>query len=110
LRATDAGRIVGPKAANLGELSSRYPGMVSAGLAIPFGVYRSVLERPGPDGRQSMYDWLQQQHRLLQRIDDPGQRARTLSSFLQRARDWFATVEFPVGFFEALREQAATVF
>ena len=42
LRATDSGRIVGPKAANLGELYHYYPKAVAAGLAIPFGIFRSL--------------------------------------------------------------------
>ncbi|HMB61347.1 MAG TPA: hypothetical protein VKN35_15650, partial [Xanthomonadales bacterium] len=51
LRATDSGRIVGPKAAKLGELRVHYPGKVSRGVAIPFGLFRQeALEQPYPGG------------------------------------------------------------
>ena len=51
LRATDSGRIVGPKAAKLGELRTHYPGHVSRGVAIPFGIFRQeTLDQPYPAG------------------------------------------------------------
>ena len=43
LRATDSGRIVGPKAAKVGELRSRFPDHVVKGVAIPFGLYLSLI-------------------------------------------------------------------
>lgn len=51
LRASDAGVIVGPKAANLGELARRFPGHVAGGLALPFGMYRQHVDRPYESGR-----------------------------------------------------------
>lgn len=58
LRADDSGRTVGPKAAKLGELKRHYPEAVEEGLAIPFGVFRRMLDRPlsGTDG--SLFDWM----------------------------------------------------
>ncbi len=59
LRASDSGRTVGPKAAKLGELRKHYPGRVSRGVAIPFGMFRQqALEqkRPGHDG--TVWDWM----------------------------------------------------
>ncbi len=47
LRATDSGRLVGPKAAKLGELMSHFPDRVAPGVGIPFGLYReAMLDRP----------------------------------------------------------------
>ena len=52
LRAADSGRLVGPKAAKLGELMSRFPDRVAPGVGIPFGLYReAVLDRPYKGGR-----------------------------------------------------------
>lgn len=39
LRARDSGVLVGPKAANLGELAAFFPDNVSAGVALPFGLF-----------------------------------------------------------------------
>ena len=43
LRASDSGVKVGPKAANLGQLSNYFPDRVSPGFVIPFGVYREHI-------------------------------------------------------------------
>jgi phosphoenolpyruvate synthase/pyruvate phosphate dikinase len=39
LNAGLSGRVVGPKAANLGELATLFPGRVAPAIAIPFGIY-----------------------------------------------------------------------
>ncbi len=59
LRAEDSGRIVGPKAAKLGELRAQYPGQVSRGLAIPFGIFRQeAFEQPYPGGDGTVFNWM----------------------------------------------------
>ena len=59
LRATDSGRTVGPKAAKLGELRRHYPGQVSRGVAIPFGLFRQhALERKRPGHAGTVWDWM----------------------------------------------------
>ncbi|MGD2130094.1 MAG: PEP/pyruvate-binding domain-containing protein [Lysobacterales bacterium] len=74
LRATDSGRIVGPKAAKLGELRAHYPGHVSRGVAIPFGLFRQeALEQPHGDGG-TVFDWMEREYRALGTLPagDPG--------------------------------------
>ncbi len=59
LRASDSGRIVGPKAAKLGELRAHYPGRVSRGVAIPFGIFRQeTLDQPHPGGEGTVFEWM----------------------------------------------------
>jgi hypothetical protein len=80
LRATDSGRIVGPKAAKLGELRRHYPGHVSRGVAIPFGIFaREALEQPHPDGEGTVFEWMVQGYRQLERLpeDDPARAVQT---------------------------------
>jgi hypothetical protein len=48
LRASDSGRICGPKAANLGHLKHLFPEHVVDGLVIPFGVFRRHMNQPMP--------------------------------------------------------------
>jgi hypothetical protein len=38
-----SGRVVGPKAANLGQLARLFPGRVAPALAIPFGIYANQI-------------------------------------------------------------------
>jgi len=74
LRAVDSGRIVGPKAAKLGELRAHYPGHVSRGLAIPFGIFRQeAFEQPYPGGAGTVFEWMVIQYTELALIpvDDP---------------------------------------
>jgi hypothetical protein len=45
LRASDSGRICGPKAANLGQLKSLFADNVTSGFAVPFGIFRKHLDQ-----------------------------------------------------------------
>ncbi len=67
LRATDSGHTVGPKAANLGELRHHYPEAVSDGLAIPFGIFRQLLDQPMQGTNQTIFEWMVAQYRELEK-------------------------------------------
>ncbi len=85
LRATDSGRIVGPKAANLGELYHLYPEAVADGLAIPFGVFRSLLDQPATDGQQTVFEWMEEQYAALQGLPDgSAKRAAKMEALRQK--------------------------
>ncbi|NNE34246.1 MAG: phosphoenolpyruvate synthase, partial [Rhodothermales bacterium] len=60
LRASDSGRICGPKAANLGQLSSLFPGRVAPGFIIPFGVFRQHMDQRMPGKAGSYWDFLRE--------------------------------------------------
>lgn len=80
LRATDSGAVVGPKAAKLGELRARYPGHVSRGAAIPFGLfYQEALLQPMPGGGGTVYEWMVNNYQQLAALPktDPQRTART---------------------------------
>jgi len=104
LRATDSGRIVGPKAAKLGELRAHYPGNVSRGVAIPFGVFRQeVFEQPYPDGDGTVFDWMVKNYTELAAMpaDDPA-RARKTEAFRARLYDIVVNTKFSPAFKEKL--------
>ena len=68
LSAADSGRTVGPKAAKLAELRKHYPEAVSRGLALPFGLFKSVvLDQPHPQGG-TLFEWMQGQYRELEAL------------------------------------------
>jgi hypothetical protein len=83
LRATDSGRIVGPKAAKLGELHHAFPDRVSKGVAIPFGVFREVvLDKPYKGGNQTVFDWMVEQYAKIHALPEGSeQRAQTAEAF-----------------------------
>ncbi len=89
LRASDSGRIVGPKAAKLGELRKHYPGHVSRGVAIPFGMFRQeALEQPHAGGEGTVFDWMVKSYQQLAEIplDDP-RRAGMVEAFRSELYD-----------------------
>jgi len=107
LRARDAGRIVGPKAANLGELKHHYPDAVTEGLVIPFGHFRALLERPIAPGGPSVFDWMRGEYRRLAGLRG-AERTRQTRAFLCRLRDWIRQAPpdpaFRAGLARALRD------
>ena len=69
LSAGDSGRTVGPKAAKLGELRKHFPEAVSAGVAIPFGVFREVvLDKPYRQSQQTVFEWMVENYRNIEKL------------------------------------------
>ncbi|OQK17232.1 hypothetical protein AU255_04890 [Methyloprofundus sedimenti] len=83
LRASDSGRIVGPKAAKLGELYYHYPGKVAKGFAIPFGVFRkTVLDAPYKKTEQTVFEWMESQYAIIHALPiDSEQRKQMTESY-----------------------------
>ena len=83
LRATHSGRIVGPKAAKLGELRHHYPDKVAKAIAIPFGVFRTVvLDKPHKNTGQSVFEWMESQYAIIHALPgDSDQRKQITESF-----------------------------
>ncbi len=46
LKSSDIGAVVGPKAGKVAELARSFPGNVSAGTALPFGMFAEHVNRP----------------------------------------------------------------
>ncbi len=112
LRAAYAGRIVGPKAAGVGELSHAFSGMVSPGLAIPFGVYRRLLDRPVAPGQPSMFEWMKARYAefAVLRTRAPDEYAKRLPRFLAQVRDWIVQTDLDPGFVQELRASMEQTF
>lgn len=103
LRASDAGRLAGPKAANLGELRHHFPEHVPQGIVIPFGVFNDLLQQPGMEAGQSMFAWMQKEYRRMDSLaGDARQQAQRV--FLQTLHDWILHSEPATGFTTQLRE------
>ncbi len=79
MRATDSGRIAGPKAANLGELKHYFPEAVTKGLVIPFGHFRALLDQPLEPGGPSVFGWMQQQYQTIQSLAGRPREQETLT-------------------------------
>jgi Pyruvate phosphate dikinase, AMP/ATP-binding domain len=112
LRAGDSGRIVGPKAAKLGELRSHFPEAVAPGLAIPFGVFRDVvLEQPYRGTDQTVYDWMVAQYRRLAALPvDSAQRREATEAFRAELYDLVVHARLDSTFQERLRTAMVRTF
>lgn len=108
LRAVDSGRSVGPKAANLAELTRQFPDHVAPALVIPFGVFHQVLQdNHAPDGQRSLFEWMQAEYLQLEalRAQAPTRYRKYRDQFLEDLRASLLAVDFPSGFTQELRSK-----
>jgi len=111
LRATDSGRIVGPKAANLGELYHQFPQAVADGLTIPFGVFRSLLDQPMPNGSQSIFAWMENEYDAIQALPKGSAEAeQKIERIRSRLEAYLLQISFSDNFREQLRMAMEKVF
>ena len=109
LRASDSGRRVGPKAAKLGEAHFHYPEAGTAGLAIPFGVFRDVLDWPMAGTGQGAYDWMVSEYRRIAGLPGPARREAT-ERLRARMEDWVRETDPGAGLRARLRPAMEQVF
>jgi phosphoenolpyruvate synthase/pyruvate phosphate dikinase len=64
----DSGVTVGPKAANLGQLDQDFPGRVTQGLVLPFGIYNQHTERTLPGDSVSLGEQIRQAYEQAERM------------------------------------------
>jgi phosphoenolpyruvate synthase/pyruvate phosphate dikinase len=111
LRAEDSGRVVGPKAANLGELYHHYPEAVADGLAIPFGVFRIILDQPIPNRSQTLFQWMEAEYAKIQTMGTgSGEREKKLEFLRKRVEDYLLKIRFHPKYQQRLAEAMETVF
>lgn len=111
IRASDSGRIVGPKAAKLGELYHYYPEAVAEGLVIPFGVFRELLHQPMPGEGKSVFNWMVDQYeRLAMMPQGSPERAKATQAFRRRLERWILQADPGPDFKRNLRANMEKVF
>jgi len=112
LRAKDSGRIVGPKAAKLGELKSHFPDRVAPGVGLPFGLYRAtVLDLPYRNTGKTVYQWMVESFRKLEALPAGSREAQQFAEQL-RAEIYSTIIKTDPGpqFREQLRAAMAKEF
>ncbi|HCY88314.1 MAG TPA: phosphoenolpyruvate synthase, partial [Desulfobacteraceae bacterium] len=98
LRATDSGRLCGPKAANLGELKYLFPAYVGEGIVLPFGLFREHMEQPMPGQNSSYWDF------LVRSLAVPGENEAERLKALSQLRDAIRKMPLLPGFESGLDE------
>ena len=110
LRASDSGRTVGPKAAKLGELRAHYPGQVSQGVAIPFGLFRQeALEQPHAGGG-SVFDWMVKTYRELEAMPAGEARSERTEAFRAELYGIIVNTKPSAAFVDGLRAALREAF
>ncbi|MGQ0656879.1 MAG: PEP/pyruvate-binding domain-containing protein [Chromatiales bacterium] len=104
LRAADSGRVVGPKAAKLGELKMHYPEAVADGLAIPFGIFRELLDQPMPGAGKSVSMWMVGEYAYLAAMPESDRKVKATEEFRQRLEAWVQGASPPPEFKARLRQ------
>ena len=108
LRSVDSGVRVGPKAAKLGELNFRYPGLVSPSLAIPFGSFRLMLDQVfSTQSGDSAFEWLKIRYAEQSTINDPQLRQQYRNDTLREIRSWIMSAELDPAFVAELKQAMA---
>lgn len=106
LNASDSGRIVGPKAAKLGELRQHFPEAVAPGVAIPFGLFReTVLDKPYKASGETVYDWMLSEYQRLHALPAGSkQREEQTEKFRAELYDLILNIRLDDEFVNALRQ------
>ena len=111
LRASDSGKICGPKAANLGELKRFFPEAVVDGLVIPFGHFRAMLDQPIEPGGPTVFRWMQDQYKIIRRLEGDTRRQEQITQrFLKQMHAWLVNADPGEEFRDQLRTAMQKTF
>lgn len=88
LRATDSGILVGPKAANLGQLAADFPGRVSAAVALPFGMFYQHADRPYRGSELTVLGELRAAYERSNRMLAEGRPEAEIDAFMLERLAW----------------------
>jgi hypothetical protein len=94
VRATDSGRLCGPKGANLGELRALFGERIPNGFVIPFGAFRAFVDLPIEPGGPSVFEWMKSEYATIAEFPPgSGDRRHRVQAFLARLRQWITTTD-----------------
>ena len=89
LKASDSGKLCGPKAANLGQLKQLFPDKVVEGLVIPFGIFRQHLDQDMPGSGTSYWEHLNDIFRQAAERKQAGAGENEIETFMLEELDRF---------------------
>lgn len=109
LRANHAGRIAGPKAANLGELKFHFPDAVTSGLIVPFGEFRALLNQPYEESHSSVFEWMQTEYTRISELEKSEKQLAT-RQLQDKLRDWILNSKPATEFSQRLAKRLKETF
>ncbi len=98
VKATDSGKLCGPKAANLGQLKSLFPEHVVEGFVIPFGIFRKHLDQPMPGKGMTYWAYLNDAFKQADQQRQSGKSESEVEAFTLKQLDVLrrAILEMPL--------------
>ena len=88
LRAGDSGVLVGPKAANLGQLAADFPGRVSHALALPLGMFFLHADRTYRESKRTVLGELRAAYESSARMRAEGRSEGEIDAFMLERLAW----------------------
>lgn len=82
VNASQSGIQCGPKAANLGQLKSMFPGHVVEGFVIPFGIFKQHMDQTMPGKAMSYWDFLNSIFRRAADMQQQGITEEAIETFI----------------------------
>jgi hypothetical protein len=90
----DSGVVVGPKAANLGELASYFPKEVAPGLVLPFGIFYAHIDRVLDGSGETLRTQIARRFAEVERMRERGAEAGEINRFIHpHLAAWRKTIE-----------------
>ena len=82
LRASDSGKLCGPKAANLGELKFLFPNNVVEGFVIPFGIFKAHMDQPMPGKKLSYWNFLSETFKNSSQMEEESKPKEQIEKYI----------------------------
>lgn len=88
LRADRSGIVVGPKAANLGQLAHDFPGRVSRAMALPFGMFARHADRPWNGSGGTVLEEIRAAYAEASRMREAGRPDAEVDAWMSERLAW----------------------
>ncbi|ANH61127.1 PEP/pyruvate-binding domain-containing protein [Dokdonia donghaensis] len=114
LDASASGKLVGPKAANLGQLKKMFPEQVVEGLVIPFGIFKDHMDQKMTNYEGSYWEFLNNAFAKAEQMKSNGASSKEIETFqlqeLKRLREAINMMTLKPSFVNSLRADFQKVF
>ncbi|QOD60790.1 phosphoenolpyruvate synthase [Polaribacter haliotis] len=114
VKATDSGILCGPKAANLGELKNLFPDKVVEGIIIPFGIFKTHMNKEMPNKNMSYWEFLNSTFAQAKKLKTNNASEEEVENFLIRSlkelHSAILNINLDSNFTQDLKDNFSSVF
>lgn len=114
LDASASGKLVGPKAANLGQLKKMFPDQVVEGLVIPFGIFKDHMDQKMSGYEGSYWEFLNSAFAKAATMKKSGSSTKEIETFqleeLKKLRNAIEKMSLKPEFVASLKKDFQSVF